>query len=165
MYGVRSQNNVTRLYKVNLVTGAVTTVGVFTGLPAIQRSIGLACDAQGSFYLHDVGDDKIYKGAGLALTELYQLSQDTMYSQGMTIDWSRNNRGYHAAVGQGVYPHYFSQLNTFAADGSSYVYGPEFGPDMGDGMPPVQCGDLAIMPVPEPAAVLLLMISLVLRRR
>lgn len=146
MYGIRTQNGVTRLYTVNLTTGQVSAVGVFTGMPPTQRAMGMAIDAGGNHYVHDMFDDRIYVGAGLELTQLYQLPQDTSFSQGMTIDWSRDNRGYHAAVGYGEFPHYFSQLNTFAIDGSEYVLGPEFGPEGGDGFPAAEPGDLAIRP-------------------
>lgn len=169
MYGIRSQTNATRLYTVNLVTGATALVGTFTGLPAnLNRVVGFAIDAQGNYYLHDVEADKIYKGAGLAVTELYAIPQDTGYSQGMGIDWSRNNLGYHGAVGQGVFPDYFSQINTFAPDGSAYTLGPDFGPVEpigGYGYPLVQPGDIAVMPVPEPASALLLVLGALLRRR
>lgn len=168
MYGIRSQTTSTRLYSVNLATGATSLVGTFSGLPDIERTIGLAIDSAGNFYVHDVGEDKIYKGAGLALSELYTIPQDTGFSQGMAVDWSRDNMGYHAAVGQGDFPNYFSQINTFAPDGSGYVLGPNFGPnDMYDtyGYPPVQPGDLAILPAPEPATLALLVLGALLRRR
>lgn len=168
MYGIRSQTSATRLYRINLTTGATTLVGTFTGLPAVQRAVGLAIDSTGHFYVHDVGVDKIYKGAGLALTELYSLPQDTGYSQGLAVDWSRDNLGYHGAVGQGEFPDYFSQVNTFAGDGSAYTLGPTFGPNEyydGYGFPLVQPGDLAIQPVPEPLSLLLLAVGALLRQR
>ncbi|MGD8451872.1 MAG: PEP-CTERM sorting domain-containing protein [Phycisphaerae bacterium] len=167
MYGIRSQFTTTRLFTINLTTGAVSLVGSFTGLPQTQRNVGFAIDSQGAFYLHDVGEDVIYKGDGMAMSELYQLTQDTNFQQGMTIDWSRDDMGYHPAVGYGEYPHYFSQLNTFTTDGSSYVLGPEFGPDNpGDGLPPVECGDVAVVPIPEPSSLLLLLsVGALLRRR
>ena len=164
MYGIRSQGADMRLYSVNLATGATTHIGNFTGMASPPRAIGFAIDSQGNFYIHDNYVDKIYKSSGMAMTELYSLPQDTGYSQGMTIDWSRDDMGYHAAVGQGVYPDYFSQLNTFTTDGSSYVLGPSFGPNEyfdGDayGYPPVEAGDVAIVPIPEPASLLLISAS------
>ncbi len=156
MYGINSQNNVSRLYRINLASGVVTPVGILSGLPTDQHVMSFAIDSGGNFYVHELNSDKIFKGSGLAMTELYQLPADTNFSQGMTIDWSRDNKGYHAAVGYGVYPHYFSRLNTFNADGSSYVEGADFGPELGDGLPPVECGDLAIAPVPAPGAAMLM---------
>ncbi len=154
MYGIRSQITNTKLYRVNLQTGSVTEVGEFTGLPEIQRGMGFAIDSAGDYYLHDMLEDKVYKaGADLAFTELYLIPQDTNFSQGMTIDWSRDDQGYHAATGQGVFPNYFTNLNLFSTDGSSYVVGQTFGPqiDGGDGFfyPPVECGDVAIVPGPS----------------
>ena len=155
MYGVRTQVTTTRLYTVDLTTGATSLVGTVSGLPANQHAMGFAIDSQGNFYIHDLSVDKIYKGAGLTVTELCTIPQDTNYSQGMTIDWSRNDRGYHNAVGQGTYPDFFSQLNSFSPTGSDYTLGPDFGPveyfppDV-YGYPPVELGDLAIPPVIPP---------------
>ncbi len=150
MYGVRTQGTTTRLYTVNLTTGVASLVGTVTSNPPIQRAMGLAIDSQGAFYIHDMSLDAIFKGTGLAFELLHSIPQDTNYSQGMTIDWSRDDTGYHAAVGQGEYPNYFSQLNTFTTDGSAYTLGDPFGPliDGGDGFfyPPVECGDVAIPP-------------------
>ncbi|HZW11434.1 MAG TPA: hypothetical protein VFF69_16135 [Phycisphaerales bacterium] len=154
MYGVNTQNRVTKLYTVDLSTGGVSLVGTFGGLPADQHAMSFAIDSDGRFYVHDLSQDKIFAGDGLDLAELYDLPQDTNFSQGMTIDWSRDDRGYHAAVGYGQHPHYFSQLNEFAPDGSGYVLGSPFGDELPDGLPPVEPGDLAIMPVPAPATVL-----------
>jgi len=168
MYGVRTQNNVSKLYRINLTTGVVSAVGTFTGLPAQNHLMSFAIDSAGNYYVHDLGVDKIYKGAGLDLTELYALPQDTNYSQGMTIDWAHGDTGYHAAVGYGTYPHYFSQVNTFLTDGSAYELGPDFGPELEDGLPPVECGDIAIDPtvVPEPTSILLLVsVGALVRRR
>ncbi len=150
MYGIRSQNNITRLYRVNLVTGQVTQVGQIQSEPPILRSLGLAFDSEGSLYIHDAELDMIFKGSGLTVAPLHQIPQDTVFSQGMTVDWSRDDMGYHGAVGQGDFPNYFSQLNTFDATGEHYTLGPAFGPNIpgGDGYtyPPVQLGDIAVVP-------------------
>jgi hypothetical protein len=167
MYGINSQNNVSRLYKVNLNSGVVSPVGILQGLPTAQHVMSFAIDSTGNFYIHEMNSDRIYKGSTLSLSQLYQLPSDTNFSQGMTIDWSNGNTGYHAAVGYGVYPHYFSRLNTFTTDGTSYVEGAEFGPELPDGLPPVECGDLAIRPIPTPstALVVLGLAPMVMRRR
>ena len=171
MYGLRAQFDVARLYTVDLTTGATSLVGEFTDGTGSISAGGLAIDSQGDFYLHSQGTDRIYKaGADLVATELYALTQDTFASQGITIDWSRDDQGYHGAVGRDVFPDYFSQINYFETDGSSYVLGPDFGPleyFPGDqfGYPKVEPNDLAIPPIPEPATLFLFAMGLLLRRR
>lgn len=172
MYGIRTQNNVTSLYTVNLTSGGVTAVGTFSGLPASHNVNGFAIDSAGNYYVQEAVTDGIFKaGADRVMQRLYDIGQDTNFSQGMTIDWSRDNRGYHAATGQGVFPNYFTTLNQFATDGSGYAIGPDFGPNIvinGLGYPPVEAGDIAIVPaVPEPAALSLVGIASVaaIRRR
>lgn len=150
MYGVNSQANVTRLYEINLTTGATTNVGTFSGLPSAHHVAGFAFDSAGNIFLQDLTSDTMYTGSGLSLSALYALPYDANFSQGMTIDWSRDDQGYHNAVGYGVFPNYFSELYTFETDGSNYSLLGNFGPDLPDGLPPVECGDLAIMPVPAP---------------
>ncbi len=154
MYGVRSQNFTARLYRINLATGQTSLVGTFQSDPPVGNALGLAFDSTGAVYVHTADNDTIYKGVGLQVEPLYVVPQDTTFSQGMTVDWSRNDKGYHAAVGQGEYPHYFAQVNTFAPDGSGYTLGPTFGPniDGGDGFtyPQVQPGDIAIVPATGP---------------
>ena len=146
MYGIRSQGADMRLYSINLATGATTHEGNFTGMPSTPRAIGLAIDSDGNYYIHDNNVDIIYKSNGWAMSELVLAAPRTLpIRRAMTIDWSRDDTGYHAAVGQGVYPDYFSQINTFATDGSSYVLGPDFGPNeyfagSAYGFPPVEPG-------------------------
>lgn len=157
MYGVNTQGaSVTRLYEIDLDTGTPTQVGVFTGLEDQHYIQGLGIDSQGRFYLHDVANDAIYEGDGVSFTSLYDLDVVTVSSQGLTVDWSRNDRGYHALVGQGEFPNYISTINTFGTDGSGYTSGDAFGPNDQDGLPPVQAGDIAMMPIPAPASGLVL---------
>lgn len=156
MYGVRTQNQITRLYRIDLVTGQTTLVGVVSADPPINTAIGLAFDSEGSVYIHNTSNATIYKGTGLSLAPLYEIPLDTTFSQGMTVDWSRDDTGYHVAVGRGDFPNYFCQLNTFETDGSGYFLGDSFGPLIpgGDGFnyPPLQLGDVAVVPAsgPEP---------------
>lgn len=163
MYGVNSLNNVTSLYSVNLTNGATALVGNFTGLPATTLEVGLACDSAGNFFVHDIASDRIFRGAGLALTASIALSRDTNFSQGMTIDWSRDNAGYHAAIGNN--PALFSHLYTFDTGLSFWNDLGTFG--VADGtFPTVEGGDLAILPVPAPStAVCLAAVGGLLARR
>ncbi|GAB5494970.1 MAG: hypothetical protein Phyf2KO_00500 [Phycisphaerales bacterium] len=153
MYGVNTRfGEQTTIFEVDLTTGATTDLGLISGLPAEHHIGGLAIDANGEFVVHDILSDAIYKGDGSSFSLLYSLADDTSFQQGMTIDWSRDNKGYHASVGFGVFPDYFSLTNTFELDGSDYTVGLPFGPNDMDGIPPVQPGDIAIRPVPAPAS-------------
>jgi len=169
MYGINTRGgSETKLFEVNLATGVTTDLGVVTGLPSQHFINGLAIDSNGDFFVHDVVEDIIFKSTdSSSFSPLFDLPQDTNFGQGMTIDWSRDDTGYHGAVGFGVFPDFFSQVNVFAPDGSSYVLGPSFGPNDSDGLPPVQPGDLAIAPVPAPGVLSALLASglLVPRRR
>lgn len=153
LYGINTRFQAeSKLYSIDMGTGAVTELGVMTGLPASHHLGGFGIDSQGNFFIQDFVTDSIFVGDGLSFSHLYDMGIDTNYSQGMTIDWSNGDTGYHGAVGQGVFPNYFSTINTFATDGSGYnAFGPNFGPNDMDGLPPVEPGDLAIRPVPAPA--------------
>lgn len=158
MYGVNSRFGAqTTIFEVDMTTGMTADLGLVSGLPAEHHIGGLAIGAGGEFIIHDILSDSIYTGDGSSFSPLYSLSQDTGFQQGMTIDWSRDNKGYHAAVGQGVFPDYFSLTNTFEVDGSDYSIGLPFGPNDLNGIPPVQPGDLAIRPIPAPASGLVLL--------
>lgn len=155
MYGVNTrQASMTRLYEIHLDSGLVTDLGLFSGLSTPHVINGFAFDSQGVMYLQDQNSDTIYTTTDVSMpvTPLIVLPQDNNFSQGLTIDWSRGDTGYHAAVGYGVFPNFFSQINTFTTDGSSYQLGGSFGPNDQDGLPPVQPGDLALPPATQCAA-------------
>jgi len=163
MYGINTVTNVTTLFEVNVATGGVVAVGNFTGLPNPNLEVGLACDAAGNFYVHDIASDAIYKGAGLALNPvaLYNNANtggvfgDTNFSQGMTINWAGNGAGYHGALVQ--LPAFRSELRTFNTGGGSYVVVGNFGTPTGT-FPTVETGDLAIA-IPGPGAISLLAVA------
>ncbi len=169
LYGINSRfQSESKLYSIDMDTGEVTEIGTMSGLPATHHLGGFGIDSQGNFFVQDFVTDSILVGDGLNFSHLYDMGIDTNYSQGLTIDWSNDDTGYHGAVGQGVYPDYFSTINTFATDGSGYnAMGPNFGPNDIDGLPPVEPGDLAIRPIPAPASSLALIGGslLVMRRR
>lgn len=168
MYGVNTQQaSITRLYEVDLATGATTQVGEVSGLPGQHYIQGLGIDSQGNFFLHDVANDVIFRGDGSSFSSMYELDIVTVSSQGLGIDWSRDDTGYHTLVGQGEFPNYVSTVNSFAVDGSGYFEGDAFGPNDEGGFPPVQAGDIAIMPIPAPggAAIVALAGGVALRRR
>ena len=162
MFGVYSQGFATsRLYQVNLETGAVSVVGTFSGLDTQHNLIGVGIDSQGTVFVFDNMNNKIYKSdANLALTLVYDSTdlqcencELAVGDQGIGIDWSRNDQGYHGASGQGEPPNYYGTINQFSLDGSSYIWGDSFGPNLGDGPffpPQVQAGDVAIVPDLQP---------------
>jgi Domain of unknown function (DUF4394) len=143
MYGINSVTNVARLYRVNLTNGTTALVGTITGLPATNLEVGLACDSAGNFYVHDIASDRIFKGTALAMTSSILLTRNTNFSQGMTIDWSRNDQGFHAAIGNT--PAFFSHLYTFNTTLTAWTDLGTFGIPDGT-FPTVEGGDLAIRP-------------------
>jgi hypothetical protein len=170
MYGVNSATNVASLYSINLGNGATTLVGNFVGLAATNLEVGLAVDSQGNYYVHDIASDRIYKSTApgsLTVAQMPYVLGDTNFSQGMTINWSGNggpvNKGFHGAIGSA--PSFFSELRTFDAVPGTYTTVGNFGTPSGT-FPTVETGDLAIQPIPEPAAALMLVLGgLMLRRR
>jgi hypothetical protein len=157
LYGLNAVANVCTLFEVNVATGAVVAVGNFTGLPATNLEVGLACDAAGNFYVHDIASDSIFKGAGLALNPVALYGPgvigNTNFSQGMTIDWGGNGAGYHGAILTNL----ASELRTFNTGGGSYTIVGNFG-TVPPTFPTVETGDLAIA-IPGPGAISLLAIA------
>ncbi len=155
MYGINTQGAAnTRLYEVNLNTGATTLVTTFTGLPTQHYIQGFGFDSNGNMYLQDIANNNILTGQSGNFSVLYSLDFVGAGSQGLTIDWSRDNTGYHGSVSQGDYPNYVSTINIFDIHGGGYTIGLPFGPNSPDGLPPVQPGDIAIMPIPAPGSIL-----------
>lgn len=155
MYGVNTTvPNVATIYSVNLADGSTSAVGNVVGLPAVNLEVGLAVDSAGRFFVHDIASDTIYRtDAGLNVTASIVLSRDTNFSQGMTIDWSRDDAGYHAAIGNS--PAFFSRLFGFDTSLTGWNDLGDFGAADGT-FPTVEGGDLAIRPVPAPGALALL---------
>lgn len=96
MFGVDVGGN---LYEVDLNTGAQTNLGVIAGLPAGSLDVGLAHDSNGNLFVQDIGSDGIYSGTQAGVSLLHDIPVDTNFSQGITIDWSRDDTGYLAAIG------------------------------------------------------------------
>ena len=165
MLGINSVAGVCTLYDVNLVTGATTSLGVVSGLPAGNLEVGLSVDSQGRRFIHDIASDDIFRAVGLVVNGSIALSRDTNFSQGMVIDWSANNAGYHGAIGNA--PAFYSRLFTFDTALTFWNDLGTFG--TADGVfPTVETGDLAIRPIPEPATLGLLGVAglgLIRRRR
>jgi hypothetical protein len=156
MVGIRSGAAGQSLVEINLANGTTTSLGALTGLPTGALNVGLAHDSQGNVYVHDIVSDVIYRGAagGLSLSSFINTGINANFSQGMTIDWSRNDQGYHAAIGNS--PAFFSSLYTFDTAGN-YSFAGNFSP--AGTFPTFEGGDLAVAPIPTPASLALLGLS------
>ncbi len=117
-------------------------------------NVGLAFDSRGNIHVHDVVFDIIYAGTGVTTTvsELHALPFDSGSSQGLFIDWSRDDQGYHAgrSLDDGSAPNYlFGSL----ASGGGYSFVSEFDDDP---FLVAQVGDLTRRPIPTPGGTALL---------
>jgi hypothetical protein len=142
---------VAQLHTINLATGAATLVGNITGLPATNLEIGLATNAQGVNFVHNLSDDRMYQLNGLVATPMSTtIGVDTNFSQGMTIDWSGNGNWYLGSISS--VPVFASQVRLMnnATGGTTSILATW--PNNGGGaLPQYETGDLAINPIPEPA--------------
>ncbi len=162
LYGIDGAAN---LYTIDTSTGDQTFV---TQVPGIDNplTIGFGVTSAGELILHDLAGDGVWKYDGNTTTELFNffgdLGLDTNFSQGLVVDWSRDDTGYAAALGS--VPEFFSHVYSFGTDAPG---APTFeGAFNADGeFPLVEGGDLAIMPIPEPASLLMLTLGLLIRRR
>jgi hypothetical protein len=124
--------------------------------------VGLSFDSQGNIHVHDIVNDIIYAGAGAttSVTPLHSLPFDSSFSQGLFIDWSRDDQGYHAAIDAVSLTAPNFLFDSLASGGGTY--GPfvgEFNINAVSGLPDVEVGDLTRAPIPAPGAMGLLAIA------
>ena len=144
MYGIDSSYP-SRLYEINLNTGAASLVGPL-GIPFMTLSAGLATTAAGVRYVDDSVNDVLYRLAGLTGMSLGPAGFNFTLFGGMTIDWSRDGICYHAASSgmSGIAELWTINLSTGAGT---------YGGVIGAGNPLLS---VAIKPVPEPGALAVL---------
>ena len=151
LFGIDSANN---LWTKLGTPAAAVNLGPFSVGGLVN--VGLAFDALGNLYVHDVVNDIIYTAppaTPTALAPLHALPYDSNFSQGLFADWSRNSRGYHGAFNNSAF---LSEDYLFGTLVSGGGYGPFVGAfpfDVGLGIPTVEVGDLTRMPVPPCAFV------------
>lgn len=153
MYGVDSSQNLWRGVENPATASIVGNFGIGSGL-----EVGLGFDSRGNIYVHDLATDAIYTGnAGslTAISSLHAIPYNSNFSQGLFVDWSRDNAGMHGA------------LNASALTSESWGFGTQVNPggynflgsfaiNAGSGLPEVEVGDLTRAPIPAPGTLALL---------
>lgn len=147
------------IYTINTTTGAATLVGRVTGATG-SLCVGLATDAAGTRYMHDLVLDGMYKLNGLAATFMGAEGFNANYSQGMTIDWAHDGTWYHGAFNAGSFR---TELWTVSTANGAGTFKGYIGPVNPNGLPEYETGDIAI--APEPASLGLLALGLLALRR
>jgi hypothetical protein len=147
------QNNF--LYTVNQSTGAASLVGQIITPGSIF--LGICADSSGQLYLEDVGG-QMRTLNGLNSTAMSGTAGvSTLFSQGMTMDWSGGSAWYLAATYQTIPGSLFFagdvRLMNNATGATTSVLGtwPLLPPSQSGQYPRYAIGDIAIKPVPEPA--------------
>ena len=139
LYGIAADGTTATLVTIDTTSGAVTNVGTFTGTG--NFGIGMGVDSAGSIYIHDIASDEISFG-GLIQVPLYTLPYDSNFSQGLFVNWSGANEGFHGALNN---TDLTGQLWEFATDGSGYNLVDTW-PNGDGGLPIMESGDLTALP-------------------
>jgi hypothetical protein len=137
---------------IDMTTGAYSSLGNVQGIAGLE--VGLAHRSDGTPVIHDLVNDAIYTlDGGFNATMVIDLPFDTNFSQGMTIDWSRDDAGYHGALNAGTFRTELWKFDTVA--GVTNFVG-NIGGINPNGLPEYETGDVAILPIPAPGALALL---------
>ena len=148
-------NAPTHLYRINLNNGYANLVGTIN-VPKPSANFGLAVSPAGVMYMEDGVANGMYRVDGLSTTFMGNEGFDFAIFDGFTIDWLHGGTWYHGAYNQTR-----GQTELWTVDPNTGAG--TFVGRMGDGN--VLLGDLAIIPAPEPASVLLLALAAPLLRR
>ena len=157
MMGVAFNGQRNFLYSINTASGAATLAGEINSPGSIF--LGLCADSTGRMYLEDIGGRmRILDGLNV-ITMPQPIGVDTIFSQGMTMDWSADGAWYLAATFRhevgGFNARGDVRLIDRATGGTLQILGtwPQLS---NDSYPRYAIGDIAIRPVPEAALGLLL---------
>ena len=152
MVGVAFDGQRNFLYTISRTTGTATLVGEINSPGSIF--LGLCADAGGRMYLESVGG-RMHVLDGLSATPMPQtIGVNTIFSQGMTMDWSADGAWYLAATFQhevgGFNARGDVRLMNRTTGGTQQILGtwPQI---PNDSYPRYAIGDIAVRAVPEPA--------------
>lgn len=146
------------LRAVNLASGATSVVGTLNlSIPAM--AFGLAVNASGVRYLHDGDLQGMVRLNSMNGVFMGPEGNEISTLEGMTINWSGDGAWYHGGLNGATGRPEFWSINEATGVGS-------FIGNIGGDEYEFNIGDLAIQPVPEPTAFILVALSaLALRRR
>jgi len=166
LVGVAFDGQRNYLYTINKISGAAALVGEINSPGSIF--LGICADSAGRLYLEEVGGQMRRLNGLIATPMSDQLGVFTLFSQGMTMDWTRGDAWYLAATFQTIPGSFFAAGDVRLIDnttgGTQQVLGtwPQLPNDQ---YPIYAIGDVAVRPVPEPALAGLLAILVALRQR
>ena len=165
MHGVAFDGQRNYLYTISTTTGAASLVGEINSPGSIL--LGLCADAAGRLYVEASGGRMLVLDGLNAVAMPQSIGVNTIFSQGMTMDWSQGGAWYLAATFQhevgGFNARGDVRLIDRATGGTQRILGtwPQLSNDT---YPRYAIGDIAIRPVPEPASVLTLCVLVFVAR-
>ena len=150
-----------QLYTINMSTGFASLVGDIAGTNGAS-CIGLATNAAGVRFLHDIVSDRMFSLSGLTATPMSMPEGfDASFSQGMTIDRS-SGVWYHGALNNTTQRSELWTVNP--VNGAGTLVGNIDGINGGTGYTEYETGDIAIFPEPAAGVLLLLVLAAMSQR-
>ena len=148
------------LYDIDHTSGAASLVGEINAPDSIM--LGICADSAGRLFLERVGG-RMLALDGLNATPLPQsIGVTTLFSQGMTMNWSDGDAWYLAATWQisGFNAAGDVRLIDNATGGTAQILG-AWPQNSNNSYPRYAIGDIAIRPIPEASSALALGLSLI----